>query len=399
MKSSHAKSTRKRRHDVIACDVQCKSQRLELCDEQQQLNQTPKITDLDDVCLVKIFNHLNLKDLLNVADANKLLVPAARYAYKRSKFGGTKTVRISACDDLYPNTRAMARSGQVSKSKAPREQPIPGSIYIRHLKWTLLFLRCFGPSITRLSIDYNKSASRRYQYVHEYINRYCAESLTEISFRGMPNVKTQHFDQRPFVNVTCVNIFECHLGEQLPRMVEWFPNLRSMKLSKVRLNHRFVNATFPHLENLEIIESNQRGFTVNDVAALLPVNRQLRNINITMSHTQQLSITGLLDIIRENALLDTLVVRVLTEGMFRDISTDEINRFINEHPALIELDLLFSRFNVNAAIVLHRQLKSLMKLNFSMNDSEYEKLQSNLDNGWNSQSHMNFVTVRRQRQQ
>lgn len=396
MENAYAESTNKRQHDVIDYDVQCKSHRLALSDEQQQQeqqsNQAPTITDLDDICLTNIFNHLELKELLYVANANKLLLPAARCVYKR-KFG-KNTVRISGCDDLHPNTRAMARTGQVNMSTAPREN-YPGSINIRHLKLTLTFLRCFGPSITRLSIFYNKCKSRRYQYVHHYINQYCAESLTEISFRDMPNIKVQHFDERPFVNVGCVNMSHCQLGKQLPCMVKWFPNLRTLKIENVRLNHRCVNASFPHLEQLKIIGHDHRGLNMDDVAELLPANRQLRKINITMSSNQAITINGLLDTIRENQLVDTLIVRTFFVTMSNELSAAEINRFVTEHPGLIVLDLLFKRFNANEANALHRQLTSSKTLNFSMSDSEYEKLQTIMDKGWTSQIHIGFVTMRR----
>lgn len=395
MENSQANLNHKRQHDENESGAQCKLPRLGTCDDEQ-LDRTTKIIDCDDICLVKMFNHLNLIDLLKLADANKLLVPAARYVYK-NKFG-TKTVRISGCDDLRPNTRANARTGRVSKSTAPRER-FPGSINIRHLKWSLQFLRCFGPSITHLSIYYNKSKSPRYQFVHQYMNQYCAESLIEISFRDLSNIKIQNFNERPFANVTTVNIFDSHLGKQLPSMVEWFPNLRSLKLSKIRLNHRFVNANFRHLENLEICENDCNGFTINDIGTFLSLNHQLRSINITsLTYPQQFSIARLLDIIRDNVLIEKLIVRIVSESMFSEIKPAEIDRILNEHPALVELDLLFSQFKADDVIVLHRQLKSLKKLNFTMFPSEYEKLQPNLDNGWVSHSHMNFVTVRRERQ-
>lgn len=391
MEKSQAESANKRQHDANECNVQCKRQRLE--SDDKQLNQPSKITDLDDLCLVKIFKHLNLKELLNVCETNKLLIPAARHVYK-CKFG-TKTVRISGCDDLHPNTRANARAGHVSKSTAPRES-FPGSINIRHLKWSLLFLRCFGPSITHLSIYYNKSKSHRYQYVHQYINQYCAKSLLEISFRDMSNMKIQHFNERPFVNVARVNVFDCHLGNQLPSMVEWFPNLRTLQLSKIRFNHRLANTKFPHLEHFQLNENDSNGFTMDDIATFLPINRQLRSVNIATSYMHRLPITRLLDIIRENGSIEKLTVHTLSEIMFRNDNSIDIDRFANEHPGLIELDLLFSEFKANDAIALHRQLKSLKKLNFLMIDSEYAKLQSNLDNGWITQSYMNFVTMRRQ---
>lgn len=51
--------------------------------------QPTKCTDLNDDCLQKIFEHLNLIELFNVAVANEWLRPAAGIVYKR-KFGMKK---------------------------------------------------------------------------------------------------------------------------------------------------------------------------------------------------------------------------------------------------------------------------------------------------------------------
>lgn len=386
MEKSQAKPTNaKRQHDENYGDLQRKMQRFESCDEKS--DQITKITDLDDFCLENIFDRLNLKDLLSVAEANKFLLPTARHVYKRNF--GTKSVRISGCDDLRPNTRANARTGIVNKSIAPRER-ISGSINVRELKYVLSFLRCFGPSITRLSINYNKSMSPRYQYVHQYVRQYCAESLLEISFRDMPNIKLQHSNERPLANVVSVNIFGSHVGKMFRSMTDWFPNLRSLHLSKIHLIHRFANTSFPHLENLHIFGN----FPVDHLAAFLPMNRQLRSVNFSSALASKLSITRLLDIIRVNTAIEILIIRLLS---FTDqkISPIEIHRIVDEHPTLIELDLLFSLFQADDVIDVLRQLKSLKKLNFQMTTAEYEKLQSNLDDGWTSQLYLNFVTVRR----
>lgn len=393
MENSQPKSANKRPHDENDSEsTRCKQQRLESCDDDQ-LDLTAKITDCDDICLVKMFGHLSLMDLLRTALANKLLVPAARDLFKR-KFGA-RTMHISGCDDLRPNTRANARTGDVNRSTAPREK-IAHSINIRHLKTTLRFLRCFGPVVSRVSISYNKSKSRRYQFVHQYINQNCAENLAEISLLDMPNISLQQFNERPFVNVTCVNINDCHLGKQLPSMVQWFPNLQTLKLSKIELNHRFVNAAFRQLETLEVCMNDSNGFTINDLATFVSLNRQLRNISITATAYQKhFSMTKLLDTIRDHQQIDKLVVRVISESMLFGLNSVELDRIPNEHPALISLDLLFCCFKIDHVIVLLRQLKSLKRFNFMMRHQEYEKLKPMLDNEWAPHFFASFVTVKR----
>lgn len=53
---------------------------------------TTKIVDLNDDCLLKIFGHLDLKSLLNVAIANEWLRPAVVDVHKQKY--GAKPIRI-----------------------------------------------------------------------------------------------------------------------------------------------------------------------------------------------------------------------------------------------------------------------------------------------------------------
>lgn len=396
MENSQSDAQNKRPRDENDSDsARCKQPRLESCDDDQ-LDRTVKITDCDDLCLEKIFDHLSLMELLRVAAANKLLIPAARHLYKR-KFG-TRTVCISGCDDLRPNTRANARAGGVNRPPAPHAK-VPNSIHIRRLKPALWYLRCFGPVISRLSIAYNKSKSRRYQFLHQYINQYCAGNLVEISLRDMPNIKLRPFNKRPFVNVTSVNIVGCRLGTQLPSMVGWFPNLRTLELSKIDVNHRFVDAAFPQLESLEICMNGTNGFTVNDFTTLLSVNRQLRNIDITATAYQKhFSMTGLLNTIRDHQRIEKLAIRMISENMFFGLERAELDRIVNEHPTLVTLDLLFCRFKIDDVIMLLRELKSLKKLNFMMHEQEHEKLKSMMGDEWTTHLYATFVTVQRKQQ-
>ena len=127
---------RKRQHENENCqNAQRKSQRL-LVKSQQPM----KITDLDDDCLEKIFENLDLRSLFNVAVANEWLRPAARVVYKR-KFG-VKYVRIQKSHHSLPSSLKLTIAGNY--------------ILVKSLKTCLQYLRCLGSSISNLDIHYNK---------------------------------------------------------------------------------------------------------------------------------------------------------------------------------------------------------------------------------------------------
>lgn len=73
------RSLKKRKYDAIKYD----------CPEERTAT---KITDINQLCLEHIFTHLDLNDLLNVADKNKYLKQATYIAFTR-KYGG-KSVHL-----------------------------------------------------------------------------------------------------------------------------------------------------------------------------------------------------------------------------------------------------------------------------------------------------------------
>lgn len=125
----------------------CKRQRLKSLDQSATMMPITKIIDLNDDCLVKIFEPLDLCSLFNVAIASEWLRPAARMAYKRSEFGA-KHVEIDKCDDFCkPNTRLRASINRTIFLSFKLDEYCK-DIRTNGLKMALQYLRCFGPSIT-----------------------------------------------------------------------------------------------------------------------------------------------------------------------------------------------------------------------------------------------------------
>lgn len=212
-----------------------------------------------------------------------------------------KWVYIKGCDDAdRPNTRANAREIS-SNQKLIAPNNWKNGIEIQGLKMTLQYLRCFGQSIPELSIKYNKSKSKRYQHVHHHINKYCAETLTKITFWVKSNIPIKNF-VKPFVNVENVCVYFGDLGNQLPSFVVWFPNVRELYLEHISYDHRFINASFQHLGHLLYSEEDCNGSTINGVNTLLALNQHLETLNISIPERQQVTMTILLDTIKNNSI-------------------------------------------------------------------------------------------------
>lgn len=115
-----------------------------------------KIIDVNDDCLEKLFELLDLQSLFNMALANEWLRPAANEVYKR-KFG-QKEVRL--CVD----------SSQIVERLFEKET----KIFVNGRKMCLQYLRCFGPSIGHFEIFHMFLCDQHHcQHIHQYIEKYC----------------------------------------------------------------------------------------------------------------------------------------------------------------------------------------------------------------------------------
>lgn len=293
-----------------------------------------------------------------MAVSNEYLRPAARVVYKR-KFGN-KVVNLF-------EVLNQTQTGHPFSVCAEK-------VGIFQFKTCLQFLRCFGSSISKLQIYYNGSNSKRYDHVHQYINTYCAESLVEFELIIKPRISIHHFE-KPFVNVRNVTVHYSYLGDQFPQLSEWFPNVRVLKLFKVRTEDHWTVSPFHHLEVVHIAISNGTdgyGFTKREAATLLQSSHQLRCVEIdTPSGRQGMTFNTLLNIVAGKSLIEELSLKM--DKYSKVVKLSEVQRLINEHPLLVELYLPNYKFTVANLLLVIRQLNSLKKFYFQLNDvSEYE---------------------------
>lgn len=326
---------------------------------------TTKIIDLNDDCLVKIFEYLDIQNLFHVAIANKWLRPAATKAYK-SRFGGQK-IHLNHC--------GSCNALQTCYTNA--------TIYVYGLKACLLYLRCFGSTIKSLLIDYNHSwKSKQDEHVHRYISTYCNDSLNEIDFLRILKMTIIRF-KKPFVNVRCVSLVQCDLSKGIRQFVKWFPNLKHLKLNEARWTIGLNQAHFRHLECLCIsgFGYDPTIFIKQNVANILRSNRQVQSLE--MHSDSMISMNTLLDLIKRHSFITKLRVKFRL-CQVSAIDPLESDRIANEHSSLVELDLKSCEFTAEIAIALIDQLKSLMTFDFHIEEgSDMVRLESNLDqNEW-----------------
>lgn len=321
-------------------------------------------------CLERIFDFLDLKSLLNVANTCKRLDTAAR-----AKFGhehGSKVVKLS----------------HVSAAIEPHISADQSSISV-YSSVLLPFLRCFGRHVSHLR--YSRSSTfqnGRERYAQRYINQYCAETLITISF-GPVESMIETF-AKPFVNVREVTIATTALGNRLSHFMYWFPNMSRMKiLFGVRdVDDGAVAVSFPHLHHLTVVLDTEPGnFTIERAAELLRANRQLESLNIQSRRRRN----ELWDLISQNESITTLTITCLgSDG----VTTDEVNRLASEHSLLEELRLTCAKFTANSAITLMLRLNSLKRFVFRIEgEIELNRFLEQLDNKWQAKHDKNRISV------
>lgn len=194
-----------------------------------------KLTGLSIDCLENILEYLDFGDLLNAATSNKRLNQAADFIFDRNH-----------------NEEVTYSHGFCL-------------IWI-HFRWIILVFLIsnrfysifvvFGHVISSITITTSigplKCLPRCYQYIMDYINDYCSDTLTVITIRK------QHFQywnvlQKPFTKVEFIHLDECHVNDRhilnilLPKMLKL---VYTCKFESEDFSF-FVPANhFPNLESL-----------------------------------------------------------------------------------------------------------------------------------------------------
>lgn len=186
MSNQQIQVTKKRQRDK---NIEPSNKR-EKSEPHDESNATVNITDINKDCLEPIFKQLDLSDLLNVADSNQFLMSAARLAFV-SKYGKTM---------LYMNATLSRQYRSIDYNC---EQ-----ISIYDFQTCLKVLRCFGKSITKLTICNGLIPAVQRDKLDEYLQGYCAESVIELSYCGSNlNKLTKPFKKVQIFSADCHCVF------------------------------------------------------------------------------------------------------------------------------------------------------------------------------------------------
>lgn len=334
------------------------------------------ITNIYYDCLERIFDFLDLKSLLMVAQTCKRLQIAAA-----AKFGdlyGKEHIMISTIP-IYGNKNIEILYNNLS----------PIQVRVIGLRFGLPFLRCFGSKIQHL---YVRSYCRN-GYVDQYVNQYCAETVTRLESHGQDWFSFT----KPFKKVEKLRLCEVRLRNEFPNLVERFPKLRCLEISGVYKNSGPFGVFFPQLEQIiltidgivihETLEyqpitgpNARERLTRENAEDLLRANPQLSYVEIS-SWELELNMTTLLDMISSNPSISTL--RVERKTMLQGVTMDEMKRLTSEHRSLVDLALMGFKLTCAEVIYFIRQLKSLKKVYIDLkNRFEYDRLLNQMGDEW-----------------
>lgn len=336
------------------------SQKLDRNEENVEATQTKLITNIYYDCLDRIFEYLDIESLLHLADTCKRLQIAAAH-YFGEKFSSI----------IISSHRNMAVSELVMRD---------GLIESTGLRFSLPLLRCFGNKISYLNVNsafYNN-------YLKEYIVKYCGVTLRRIAFNNCQPVFPSEIYQQPFKSVETIYVYDVVLKEQLTNVAQWFPFLKNL-FAVISFDTDFVGVCLSHLQILVIESANdvQADLTDKCLINLLQANRQLKFFSINIGRKVVLS--TLLAMISGNTSILDLSVDTLPMDVYATIieSGTELMRFANEHPSIRFLSLVGYSFRADDAIAFIREHNSLQKFTFNVKGhSEYDRLQSQLDENW-----------------
>lgn len=222
-----------------------------------------KLTDINDDCLEKVFMHLSLNDLLNIAHTNTHLKSAADMVFAR-KFG-KKGYRLYITT-LHRNERVQTNGYDIR---------------INDLKTALRLLRCYGHLILDLSITHYTASSIRTAPIKvlHYTSQYCSNSLKKITLHGICKYMSETSMVKPLLKIETITFDCCFLGKRMSQFNTWFPAMRCLTLNKNHLTDRSSLEThFSHLEHLYIGYISDKHFIPGNVTAMFQLNPQLQRL-------------------------------------------------------------------------------------------------------------------------
>ncbi|XP_055306100.1 uncharacterized protein LOC129570489 isoform X2 [Sitodiplosis mosellana] len=257
MSSQIKKQNQKRENDEDSSE-QNKRQKIEVPEEEADA--TTKLTDVVDDCLVHIFKHLMLRDLINLADTCTRFQPAAESTFEAKCRGKKIKIRLD--------------------HNSNRMQPVKlldnATIEISDLSSALKVLRHFGSMIPKLSIYFHDKNMDRNAEVARYMNEFCANSLIDIEMIDATKQVVANWT-KPFANAESIHLWRSNLGD----LNAWFPKIRRLKIFATAREYGCEKEGVTDILRLnQNLQKLRIGGSVFDIKCLENVSGYLQSIRI-----------------------------------------------------------------------------------------------------------------------
>lgn len=353
-----------------------------------------------------IFEHLDLTDLISMAQTNEDFSALATDVFRR-KFS-KKLITIYNPNYLFPHVDF---------------QHMGDTVLIQHFDTILMVLKQFGHTIQKLSVEYTNTNLKTIEIakISEFINLYCSDTLIEFKVFSFHREIFEKMS-KPFTNVEVVSIrgeFKSTLDSGNLRIEELFPAMRDLSLLVVLVQNAYcIHRNFPNLERLDVHiweHKNKRRFTFDDIEVLLKMNRQIRSLSLSyctrpflktvnqiLPNLERLEIENYHNepyIVDDGLLIEFKNVKNFTnyigaESVPTNISFSNLLEFYTyAYPRtcdkwidLVKKSTTLKRIKVWNALVKNEQLEELSKINLSLDEIYIE-----INEGVTDETIINFI--------
>lgn len=157
--------------------------------------------------------------------------------------------------------------------------------------------------------------------------------------------------------------------------------MRRLNLSGELTNYKFISG------------GNQKAMEINKIVNLLKSCQQLQTLQIDVLRLpSKLAFNSLLNMIKHNRMISKLNFKSESIPLFK-VDMYDVLRLANDHPFLVELELLHG-ITVNNAILLICKMESMKRLSFpAKNPWVYENSALQLSHRWRFTAQTERVTL------
>lgn len=226
------------------------------------------LIDLNEDCLLMIFDRLQLLDLIAIAETNEHLYH----------------VTISAARQRFVK-KPLKLHGPYTKSVDDRGTAIVENddfVKLSNLKTIHKVLTLYGHVITNLDVEYRTDS--QVQDLNRMINVICSDSLIDYHVSGGFFGFFNHFE-KPFKHVQSLSLtgsFD-YLGNSAYNLSELFPSICHMSFGDMHVfnDPNGIVGFYPHLVHVELELCDERiGFNETIIQNLITANRHIRSLKL-----------------------------------------------------------------------------------------------------------------------